>query len=448
MIITRLRKHQKYLLEQSLNKGNRIALWADAGIGKTLVALAYAQATQSKRVLVTCDRQNLERTWPVEVKVHTDFVMGFPEKGSHYITSAGTTISLVSHDWLKYHVGAVNALGPFDLWIGDESADYKNPRTLRMQALRNVLKFIRRRMIMSAFPASERLEDVFGQALVLDDGQALGEYITHFRQRFMRVDPTNLYGWVPRANAVNEIREALRPYVVGLPPDMQPDMPEREYKTIYVDLPADTQVHYNKLNREFRLTLQGNDNSLVLSHASVKFMKLFEMCNGFVYTDPSKHSLFIESPKIWQRFPCAKIPVLKGLVEGYTGKSVVWTRFTAEQDFLVNELDVPCWIYRGGKKGLDPFKQHKGQACLLISCQYAKGLNDLVDCHNVVFYSLPWAYITLAQAAMRTCRLTGEGKTNYYHIVVRDTVDEKVYNLVSTKGEFVLSVDGFRSMVD
>ena len=50
MIVTRLQKHQKYLLERCINKGNRIALWADAGIGKTLVALAYAEAVGAKRL--------------------------------------------------------------------------------------------------------------------------------------------------------------------------------------------------------------------------------------------------------------------------------------------------------------------------------------------------------------------------------------------------------------
>lgn len=443
MIVTKLLDHQRYLLGEAIRKAPRVALWADAGIGKSLVALAYAEAIGARSVLVTCDRQNIDRTWPVEVQKHTDFNLSYLDKGKHLENySSSTRVYLVSHDWLKYHVDQVN-LDRYDLWIGDESADYKNPRTLRMQGLRQVLDHINQRLIMSAFPVSERLEDVFGQMLCLDDGFALGQYITHFRNKYMLPDPCSQWGWVPRADAVDRIREDVQGYLVALPDHIKPVMPPRSYQVQYVPLHPGAKKAYNKLRAEFNLNVLGEDLNLTM--ASSQFIKLFELSNGFVYAGGDEDS---GQERRYERFDTHKLDAVKALVEDIPGKCVIWTHFKAEQDLISKELDCPCFLYRGGKMQLDQFKSFKGKSCLLISLSYAKGLNDLVDVHDVIIYSMPWAYITLAQAEMRTCRIDGAGETRYHRLVVSNTVDEKIYNLIMAKQEFTASVDNFKAMVD
>ena len=71
---------------------------------------------------------------------------------------------------------------------------------------------------------------------------------------------------------------------------------------------------------------------------------------------------------------------------------------------------------------------------ILIGTIGALGVSHtLTVANNVIFYDQPWNPATLEQAEDR-CHRTGTTSTvNIYNIITRDTVDEKVYNIITNK---------------
>ena len=97
-IITPLLSHQKYLLDECIKKQPRVALFADLGVGKSLVALAVADKLDVGRILITADKTDSEITWPVQIESHTKFTYTIWKKT---IERTDVEIFIVGYDYLK-----------------------------------------------------------------------------------------------------------------------------------------------------------------------------------------------------------------------------------------------------------------------------------------------------------------------------------------------------------
>src|SRR3546814_7083257 len=86
------------------------------------------------------------------------------------------------------------ALPIFDVLVVDELSKLKNTQTVRFKALKLVLNTFGRRWGLTGSPAANGLLDLFGQTYVLDMGNALGQYITHYRMEYF-VPSRDGYNW-------------------------------------------------------------------------------------------------------------------------------------------------------------------------------------------------------------------------------------------------------------
>src|SRR3546814_20777006 len=86
------------------------------------------------------------------------------------------------------------ALPIFDVLVVDELSKLKNTQTVRFKALKLVLNTFGRRWGLTGSPAANGLLDLFGQTYVLDMGNALGQYITHYRMEYF-VPSRAGYNW-------------------------------------------------------------------------------------------------------------------------------------------------------------------------------------------------------------------------------------------------------------
>lgn len=60
--------------------------------------------------------------------------------------------------------------------------------------------------------------------------------------------------------------------------------------------------------------------------------------------------------------------------------------------------------------------------------------HTLTVARSVVFFDEPWSMAALEQAEDRCHRVTSTGTVNVYSIITKDTIDEKVHNILSRKG--------------
>ena len=154
------------------------------GLGKTSCALAATMMLRGrhfvKRTLLVAPLRAIYTTWPDELKKWNEF-RGMTVKNLHAGEMDGD-IEMVNPHQVARLVDAYPRR--WDHLIVDESTDFKNARSQRFRALRNVLHHFRRRWILTGSPAPNGLMDVWSQAFILDRSDALGKFISHYRTKW------------------------------------------------------------------------------------------------------------------------------------------------------------------------------------------------------------------------------------------------------------------------
>lgn len=94
-----------------------------------------------------------------------------------------------------------------------------------------------------------------------------------------------------------------------------------------------------------------------------------------------------------------------------------------------------------GTMGQEEREYNKNQFISNPSCKVILGTigalgtsHTLTVSRNVVFLDEPWNMATLEQAEDRCYRVTTNGTVNVYSLITKDTVDEKVHDILSRKG--------------
>jgi SNF2 family DNA or RNA helicase len=72
--------------------------------------------------------------------------------------------------------------------IIDESSSFKSPKSRRFKALKAVRKRIEKVILLTGTPSPNGLLDLWSQIYLIDQGERLGKYITHFREKYFRQD--------------------------------------------------------------------------------------------------------------------------------------------------------------------------------------------------------------------------------------------------------------------
>lgn len=448
MILTLLKDHQSAALLY-LMAHDPCALFMFLGSGKSLIALAYAEHLKARRILITSDKNNVVHTWPDQVWRHTDMnVLVRPTweelNNLAHSFNAHPCCVCVNYDYLRssqnlHYIRQVK----WDLWIGDESSEFKDQRTRRHKALKSAVGSIPHRVMLNGVPMTERLEDLWGQFSILcGERNPLGRTFTVFRRRYMQMDPRG-YGFVPRRSAFSNVQTALKPVSYWLQDDGSIEMPEQNYIRVEVEMTEDQKRIDDELKAEFASSLKRSH--IETNYAADLFGKRVQLTGGIFR--PSTEEERVEF--LWSR----KLDILRKIIFDNTGsKIVVWHKYVPEtlwiSAYLVS-LQVSFAVYdQDHPDGLSRFSQSDGPKVLLIRTSMCRGLNQLVGADIAVFYSNPFSYARRAQAEGRTRRLTsGFETTHYIDIVTRDGADAVVESQLSMKKSMSLTLTSLRKLV-
>src|SRR5690625_4285127 len=222
------------------------ALFLDPGLGKTGIVLSALRILFGKgmieRVLVVAPLRVCYSVWPEEVAKWTEFshltvAVAHGPKKEEALTSGSQSLC-INPEGLQWLMQDKNykRLGA-DGMVVDVSTRFKNTRSQRFRLIRNAVKRFRYRWILTGTPLANGYLDLFGQIFLIDDGRALGAYITHYRNQFF--DPTGFggYSWVLKSGADGEINKAIKPYALRLRAEDYIDLPDVVETTIQIDLP-------------------------------------------------------------------------------------------------------------------------------------------------------------------------------------------------------------------
>jgi len=454
VITTNLMPHQDAALGQMMFS-DRVALWMFLGGGKSLTSLAWADALDARSILITSDKNNVFNTWRDQIYRHTSWQdmdnvkIYMPDET--YIGPPCTctrVVVLVNYDWLTHHWKDYADIS-FDLWIGDESTQFKNARTDRTKALMRVVREIPKRVILSGKPMTEHADDLFGQYLSLTCGAEecpVGRTMTEFRKRYMQVDGTG-YGFCLQRDGLTRIKQDTAKHTIWMtehPKEIQ--MPRLNYMSVTVEPTEDIKELDKPLVKEFAAAYK--KKLIEVNHAASLFVKRLQLYGGVFHHNMTAD---YEPEDGWRFVKTNKLGVLCKLIEqNPDSKIVVWHHYKAETQ-LIKEHPffslIPFRVYAGPDDGdaLQWFKDTT-HGVLLIRNSMCRGLNQLGDADIVVFYSSPFSYQIRAQAEGRSTRLDSSNLEAWVvDLVTKGGPDEQVRDMLKKKISFSLTLEMIES---
>jgi SNF2 family DNA or RNA helicase len=419
-------------------------LLLDPGWGKTAIVLAIIlvlkQQRKGHRALVVAPPRVAANSWPGEFSKWTDFASGLTlrvmvgtiNKRERMLSECSITppdvivVSYDSLDWVMKSdvIGATKR----EVLVLDESTFIKSPATKRFKLLRKELHRFGRRIILTGTPVPQGYEDLWSQIFCLDQGGALGRFITHYRGQYFFDAGYGFSDYQLRAGAADEINEKIKPLVFrGDAPEVRAAMPDVTFSTRRVELPAKVAAQYAELERTFFLEL--GDAKFLPPNAAALSMKLRQVCNGMARAEEGDPTV---------EFHDEKIEALRGMVEELNGNPLlVFYEFVADRDRICNAFAAP---YIGGgvsdgevTKLIKEFNEGKHRMLVVHPASGGIGLNLQEVCHNVAWFGPTWRSDFWIQGNARVARQGQTRPVMVTNIVAAGTVDDKVADALERK---------------
>lgn len=433
--------YQRYAIDR-LVTDPRLGLLQDMGLGKTVETLTAIEELKYKRwavsrVLIVAPKKVAEATWSDEAASWDHLqhlqvvpVLGSVQKRVRALNSPGD-IWVINRENIPWLVDYYRNTWPFDMVVLDESTSFKNPQSKRFKAMKLVLRYIRRLVLLTGTPAPNGMADLWAQIYLLDEGQRLGRTVTAFREAFFVQDyahPNQQYRtYSLQDGAEVKIREAIADICVSMKAEDYLSLPEYIEDQVPVVLDAAAQKAYDRLERD--ALLQVDESTVTAGTAAVLNGKLLQLCSGAVY-DAEGHVVEIHRCKIE-----AYLEVLEQL-HGQHVLTFYWYQHDRER--LVEALKGSGLTVRVYKGDDDARAWNAGEVDVLLahpaSCGY--GLNLQRGGHHMVWFSFPnWALEIYQQACKRLHRQGQKFPVVSHLLTVKGGMDEDVLASLRTKGD-------------
>jgi hypothetical protein len=426
----------------------------DPGFGKTSITLAVItaliEAREVRRVLVVAPMRVAQSTWPNEGDKWSDFnhlsifdICDWDEKGRnsvlvdkriHIVTINPESLHLIL-DHPRFHTFG------FDMLVIDESTKFKDSQTKRFKKLKTKLYLFKRRMILTGTMVPNGLQDLFGQVFILDQGKRLGEYITHFRMRYMFQIPGKAYEYFMHPGSAAKIYDKVKDILLRKSWSTKPgELPELLKNVIEVDYPESHRAEYTRMEKKYIAQVESKD--IVAGNASVAGIKLRQFANGFVYWDePDVEASLAKGKPVFNRrtefIHDNKVNALLDLVESMNGRPLL-VAYEFDEDRIRIEKAIPGVVDLGRSLNIreDMRRFNAGEIPVAIGhpASIGHGLNLQDGCQTICFFNPIW---NLEHYLQFIARIYRRGSPFPYvmvhHIVCRGTRDVRVAEAIKNK---------------
>jgi SNF2 family DNA or RNA helicase len=430
-------------------------LLLDPGLGKTSITFGAFRILHDKKLvkkcLVVAPLRPCYLVWPREAKKWAEFqhlrveILHGKDKENALARDADIyVINPEGLDWLcgrttkdkrvVYTLERLKKLDP-DMLVVDESTKFKHSDTNRFKAMRALISKMRRRYILTGTPTPNGLTDLFGQIYILDEGAALGRYITHYRTNYFYPSGYGGYEWAPQADAFDRITRRIAPLVLRMESKDYLELPERTVVDRFVELPTTARHKYDELESD--LITQIEQETIVAGNAAAASVKCRQVANGGLYLNEPSSDLKINED--WVELHQEKAQSLADLVEELSGSPLlVLYQFRFDKQLIRNVLgeSTPDIGECSGNKLLAVEKLfNSGSIPVLLGhpASMGHGLNLQSSCSHVCWFGLTWDLEHYEQATKRIHRQGQKNRVIVYHLIARDTVDEVIARTLRSK---------------
>ena len=324
-------------------------------------------------------------------------------------------------DWL------VNKSGipfDFDMVVIDELSSFKSYGAKRFKSLLKVRPSVNRIVGLTGTPSSNGLMDLWAEFRILDLGQRLGRYITHYRNTYFTPDKRNaqvIFSYKPLPGAEDKIYKQISDITISMKSIDYLKMPECIVNKVSVSLNEKEWNIYSKFKDEMVTKL--GDEEIDAVNAAVLSGKLLQMANGAVYDSENKTHIIHDK----------KLDALEDLIEGANGKPVLvayWFKHDLERirnRFPVRQIKA--------SKDIEDWNDGNIAIAVIHPASAGHGLNLQSGGSTLIWFGLTWSLELYQQTNARLYRQGQNETVIIHHIITKGTIDEDVMTALTKKEE-------------
>lgn len=411
------------------------AVFLDMGLGKSVITLTaiFDLALDSyliRKVLVIAPLRVARDTWPAEIekwdhlKRLTYSVAVGTEQERRLALMQNVDIYLINRENVDWLVNKSNLPFDYDMVVVDELSSFKAYGSKRFKALRRVRPKVKRIVGLTGTPSGNGLMDLWAEIGILDMGQRLGRFITHYRNTFFTPDKRNqqiVFSYKPLPGAEDEIYRRISDITISMKNTDYLKMPECVINEIPVRLSEKEEKVYGTMKRDLVLSLEGRE--IDAGSAASLSNKLLQMANGAVYADDGS------VVNIHDR----KLDALEDILEAANGKPVLiayWYKHDLQRilkRFPAERLDSVDSIKRWNDGEIPVAAIHPVSA--------GHGLNLQAGGSTLVWFGLTWSLELYQQTNARLWRQGQKDTVVIHHIITKGTIDEQVMKALRLKNK-------------
>lgn len=404
------------------------------GLGKSVITLSAIfdlclDSFLVCKVLVIAPLRVARDTWPAEINKWDHL------KGLSYSVAVGTekeridalkkqsTLYIINRenvDWLVHKSGIPFQ---FDMVVIDELSSFKSYGAKRFKSLLKVRPSVKRIVGLTGTPSSNGLMDLWAEFRILDLGQRLGRYISHYRNTYFKPDKRNaqiVFSYKPLPGAEEEIYKQISDITISMKSTDYLKMPEYVSNEVFVTLSEKEWKVYSDFKEDMVANL--GDEEIDAVNAAVLSGKLLQMANGAVYDSENKAHVIHDK----------KLDALEDLIEGANGKPILvayWYKHDLErikERFPVRQIQ--------SSKDIEGWNDGKIPIAVIHPASAGHGLNLQSGGSTLIWFGLTWSLELYQQTNARLYRQGQKNTVIVHHIITKDTIDEDVL-LALTKKE-------------
>lgn len=411
------------------------AILLGLGMGKTISTLTAIEALKYDyfdvdKVLVIAPVRVARDTWPAELQ-KWDHLQGLtisPIIGTAQQRADAAdrradiyTIGRENIPWLVKHHGS---RWPYDMVVIDELSSFKNPQAKRFKALKKVRPKISRIVGLTGTPAPNSLLDIWAPFRLIDNGERLGKFITHYRDQYFLPDKRSgqvIYSWKIRPGADQAIYDNIADITVSMRTTDYLTLPEVTRQHIEVTLAPKEQKMIDTLKRDLVVDLGGD--TIDAENAATLSLKLQQLAGGAIYNEDKTGVVEVHDQKL---------RALAELVDQADGNTILvcyW--FKHERDRIL--ATIPNARVLDTKQDFEDWNAGKVPVGLIHPASAGHGLNLQAGGHIMVWFTTPWSLELYEQA---NARLNRQGQTepvSIIHIDTANSIDQDVHAALARK---------------
>lgn len=425
----------------------RFGLFCEMGTGKTWIAINHAAeeffAGNLNRVLVLGPR-SLLGVWEREIETHCSvkyktLILDKPKKWEQLkkpFDPAVLTFVVSNYDVLITAKSSQFPLSDFQLVLMDESTMLKNHSAQRTKACKKLVDQIPEAAIMTGNETPNGPLDLFSQFNILDPNILGFTNFYAFRGRYAVMGGYRVGGRLVQIMSYREdlikkeLQPRMAPHIFRVSKAECLDLPPKLFQQRDIYLTTEQSRVYEDLKRQAVAEFKGKQ--LLAPIVIARLTRLSQIAGGFFPNEDGGRP-FKNNPKVIE---------LGNILDGGSGKTLVWCRFRSELKAVTDYLD-------SKEIGYVPFQgdMNSGERKEAVekfqtdpSCRVFVGITScgrfgltLTEGKTVVYFSNSYSFEDRSQSEDRCHRAGLKHPVTYIDLVAVGTIDRIILDALKSK---------------